>query len=913
MKRTGLVFLFSGILFFQYLNAQLLNKNDDLLREAIIKNDWPAVKKALDTGADINSTDSMGATPLQLAAYKGHTSLFKKLILKSADPKRWGIIYIDRLKGSYYGNLVVIPAATGNVELMQFLTDSLKLDINEPETEPGTRQKTGWTALQWAAYNGHKQIVVYLVNKGANPHYNKNADGYAALSLADAAKQYLVASYLRRKKADEGRQVLLSQDSSYLFRGYALLKDVNTVEPIQDKLNTFRVCYLNKLKTDDTVINNDINTLRKFDVQDSIVQQNTLLCLFLLHSRSIATYDEKSSWYKLLGLLSSKKKEELSSILAKEFMRLYWIEAKYTLEKARIKSKYLNKWQRMGFLNSHWPDFNKAGDTLFLYANDIFNNITSGFLSFQNEEKESQVLRYADDIKRVFNLNSKWKYEAATDLFYNTALVVKSAILNNSSEILATAYREKDSLTLMYLSQLKEVNNKINSKTASGISTDLEALLLQRDSIESRLMQKNRLLNTYFSTNTVAWEDVQYKLKEKEAAIEIIRYKEINDSLKETGKINYAAIIIHQKTVHPVFIELGNENEIAQAVFSGNIPHRDIRGIIIENEGAGSYPGEFSYKKIIEPLLPHLKNINKLYISPDGLLSKVNFSTIKYGKGYLTDAFKVEQLLSTKSILLKQADFNPSGSVMLYGGINYDHKATSPDSGPAGILFSPSEKRKRDFSGGFSFLPGTLQEVQSIYQILKKQQIYAELYTAAAATESKLKEQAGITAYSPGILHISTHGFYFANDSGNVDNKQFQRNKNPLLRSGLVFAGANGYLKGNNKEDSNDGLLLAQEVADLNYSNTSLVVLSACQTALGDIIGSEGVYGIQRTFKMSGASYIMASLWPVPDMETKDYMINFYKSLIEKKEIKLAYNITMQKMKEKYKDPMIWGAFVLIY
>ena len=108
-----------------------------------------------------------------------------------------------------------------------------------------------------------------------------------------------------------------------------------------------------------------------------------------------------------------------------------------------------------------------------------------------------------------------------------------------------------------------------------------------------------------------------------------------------------------------------------------------------------------------------------------------------------------------------------------------------------------------------------------------------------------------------------------------------------------------------------DGILTAYEVSNINLSNTKLVVLSACETGLGDIKGSEGVYGIQRAFKMAGADYVMMSLWQVPDKETVEFMKIFYENFIKTNDVRNAFNKTQRIMRKKYK-PYYWAAFVLV-
>jgi CHAT domain-containing protein len=181
-----------------------------------------------------------------------------------------------------------------------------------------------------------------------------------------------------------------------------------------------------------------------------------------------------------------------------------------------------------------------------------------------------------------------------------------------------------------------------------------------------------------------------------------------------------------------------------------------------------------------------------------------------------------------------------------------------------------------------------------------------------------LKSLGRDTVKSPDILHIATHGFFFSDPEKRKDQRfgeenAFKWNENPLFRSGLALSGANAAWSGQPTPGNiEDGIATAYEISHLNLSNTKLVVLSACESGLGDIKGSEGVYGLQRAFKMAGADYLLVSLWQVPDKETVEFMDLFYKSWLSGKTIHEAFAKAQKKMRKKYKEVYKWGAWVLV-
>ena len=175
------------------------------------------------------------------------------------------------------------------------------------------------------------------------------------------------------------------------------------------------------------------------------------------------------------------------------------------------------------------------------------------------------------------------------------------------------------------------------------------------------------------------------------------------------------------------------------------------------------------------------------------------------------------------------------------------------------------------------------------------------------------------------VLHIATHGYFFPDivrkkDDGlqlTDDKKQtaFRVSENPLLRSGLIFAGANpswtnpGYVS----TAIDDGILTAYEISNMDLSKVKLVVLSACETGLGDIKGSEGVFGLQRSFKLAGVNNIIMSLWKVPDEKTRELMQRFYQFCFSGKSISEAFNSAQNVMRNKYPDsPYYWAGFTLL-
>jgi CHAT domain-containing protein len=214
-------------------------------------------------------------------------------------------------------------------------------------------------------------------------------------------------------------------------------------------------------------------------------------------------------------------------------------------------------------------------------------------------------------------------------------------------------------------------------------------------------------------------------------------------------------------------------------------------------------------------------------------------------------------------------------------------------------------------------LPGTYSEGEAIAALLG-----VRAWLGPAALEGVLKT----ARRSPRILHLATHGFFLPDQpqasmtpgSGVLDDPGGGPGRlagglpeNPMLRSGLALAGANTWLRsGDLPEVAEDGLLTAEDVRGLDLWATELVVLSACETGLGEIHVGEGVFGLRRAFVLAGARTLVMSLWRVPDEQTQELMEDFYRRLLDGQGRAEALREAQLAMKAKYPDPYFWGAFI---
>jgi CHAT domain-containing protein len=475
---------------------------------------------------------------------------------------------------------------------------------------------------------------------------------------------------------------------------------------------------------------------------------------------------------------------------------------------------------------------------------------------------------------------------------------MRLAILNSNNPVLLKEYDEwiilQKEISVLYSTPV-EMRNK-----------DVAELESKANSLERSLVTSSQDFSDYRKGLQITWEDVKKSLKPDEAAIEFTDFKRRE---KDGGDaVTYCALLLKANSEYPEMIKLFTEDQLTAIISRSSA--NNFNGIN-EIYGTAGKQDEKLYNLIWKPLEEYLRGMKNVYISPSGLLYKISFPAISNGKDvYLCDKFKIQVKGSTGNISGQNLfTLNNNPAALVFGGIRYS--------------------RNNSDTQVWNYLEGTKNEGDAINSILEKGKIEVRYLTDNNATETFFKQNA--PKYN--VLHIATHGFFFAdpNEVRFEEKKQeveygqitfrgatrgfgvnsFVNNENPLMRSGLVLAGANDVWINAEKGETDDGVLTAQEVTQIDMRKNDLVVLSACETGLGDIKGNEGVYGLQRALKMAGVKYIIMSLWEIPDKETVEFMGTFYNNLLKVKDIREAFYGTQKTMRAKY-DPYFWGAFVLM-
>ncbi len=557
--------------------------------------------------------------------------------------------------------------------------------------------------------------------------------------------------------------------------------------------------------------------------------------------------------------------------------------------------------------------------TTFLSENELSQYINS----FQNEEDELGACLYVcknpEDCDPVKDLHS---------LAYDHALFYKGFLISAAVKLKTLAESTPESKEI-YL-RLKGYRRRLADEYSLPLNerTVVEELEEKANTAEKEL---THAVSGYSEgIRQVQWSDVQKVLNKNEAAIEFVKFNW--NFPKLTDSIIYVALLIKRGITEPILISLFEEKSMDSLLQSNSSRKADyVNGLYtLSDRGAVTmeFPKRSLHELLWKPIEKYLTGINTIYFSPSGLLHRINLDAIPVSETEsLGDRYQLIELNSTRQLVIPTQIKNVNNDAVLYGGIQYEQDSIIQNSEP---LIASRSRGELSFNyidstlrgGSWNYLAGTEIEVNSIEKIMQTSGIHTTLKKAYDATEGSFKNMGANNTSSPRILHIATHGYFFPDVKNSGKKSEFVGEKenvfkisdHPMLRSGLIMAGGNTAWQGKQTlEGREDGILTAYEISQMNLSNTELVVLSACETGLGEIQGNEGVYGLQRAFKIAGAKYLIMSLWQVPDKQTSLLMTTFYKKWLENKmSIPDAFHAAQKELRDIGLDPYQWAGFVLV-
>jgi CHAT domain-containing protein/Flp pilus assembly protein TadD len=609
------------------------------------------------------------------------------------------------------------------------------------------------------------------------------------------------------------------------------------------------------------------------------------------------------------------------------------LEAKTIMEKILGKEnpEYISSLNNLSSLFLTTKNYTQA----IAFKQDAYQlntGIINRNLSFLSEQQRSN---YWGEKKMSFEASYTLSYvypvPESNSLNYNNALFSKSLLLRTTNALRDVIYASENLELITSFEKLGQLREEISilRRSEKGNQSIIENKEQEAEALDKYLVQSSPEFREFQADSQMNWQDVRESLLSNEAAIEFVAFR-IYDQ-QWTNRTQYAALVLRSDADAPLWVPLCEETVLI-ALFDQTAAlatEAQIQNLYEKN-------GQTLYAAIWQPLEEVLEGVDTVYYAPAGQLHKISFDAIPYsGKSTLMDKYFMNLVSSTKEIVAqyKRAEYRKPGSAVVYGGIQYNLGADVMKK--EALAYAVPEIRgpmnaviHEDISTGLvrtMWLPlrGSGNEILRIQRELTNNNIEVSRYNGPAGNEESFKNLSG---KKTSIIHMATHGFFLDDlEEDNEDREIFMRLgggvesgqrqfANTLLRSGLVLAGGNNAWGNRSIAGVEDGLLLADEVSRMNLVGTELVVLSACESALGRMDNSEGVFGMQRAFKLAGAQTLVMSLWAVDDQATSDLMVWFYQNWLNGMSKQEAMKTAQRQLRSdpRYASPYYWAAFVLM-
>lgn len=524
------------------------------------------------------------------------------------------------------------------------------------------------------------------------------------------------------------------------------------------------------------------------------------------------------------------------------------------------------------------------------FARTIIDNTKERFATMPEDTRDTYWRMYR-----------QWMYDAGkymdgtkadpdfTATLYDLTLFSKGLLLNSRLEMERIIKNSDDDNVKRMYGQLLAMRSKMeNDLTITD--TERHDMATQASRLEYQILtgcRKYGELSRYLSTD---WKAIRQRLSQDAVAVEFVNYRmdgspSTND--KSGGKSRYAALLIRKDSEAPVFVPLFSEDEIG-----GN-----VSGESLTAETANL---------VWKPVMPYLNCIKTIFFSPSGILNLLPMEYLPVNGKAISQCYDVYRLSSTRELLAKREPTHIAKAVV-YGGLEFD--ATVKEIGET--------RGERTFK--FPHLDGTEAEARHLESLLAERRIECAKYHDEKGTETSFKQLSGADFQ---LLHVGTHGFYRQKESHFLDavpslhlGNVAKAEDRSLYYSALIMAGINHAHVADDLADKDDGYLSAKEISLMDLSHVSLAVLSACQTGDGEITG-EGVFGLQRGFKLAGVKSLLMTAWKVSDEAASRFMRFFYAHLLDgvgKREALVKAQAELRKCDGgKFASPRHWAAYILL-
>lgn len=626
----------------------------------------------------------------------------------------------------------------------------------------------------------------------------------------------------------------------------------------------------------------------------------------ILATKYSETDDDRVQLLGLIGnmehqLKNYEESESLHRLYAERIKNLY---GENSINYIHALNYYANAEGFAGHFEAGCNDYTQAVGLAKSFIHERLPYLTSA-------ERQGFWEEFSDMIFRMtpFALESRQFQTSFTESCYDGLVFSKSFLLSTERSTFdiinqyGSSEDKKDYATIVSLiNRIKEWEKDYSANSDSILHVTNQINLL-----EKKLMSNCRSYGDMASFMTVGYKGIKQELGDNDVLID---FTDFTHRLR--GRV-YAAYIINNNQDYPLLKELFTESTI------------DSMQVAFKNWYYEEPYASEIYHLLWEPFKEHINEGATVYYVPSQFLFQIALESIPLQDGTLLgDHYQFVRLSSAREILNASSILNlpeekQEQIAVLYGGLKYD---VSPDvmeqesSKYSNLFVVPYYAQRSTMRGDsiFKDLPWTKTEIDGIGNALVSKKISVLPYMGSAGTEESFLSMNG---RAPSILHIATHGFYF---TPKVAEKldYLSGYQDAMMLSGLVLSGANAAWRGNDvPERSLDGILTAEEISHLDLSGVEMAVLSACQTGQGKAT-PEGLYGLQRAFKKAGVKTLIMSLWNVSDKVSSEFMIEFYKQLVNPKKSenrwnkRNAFNEAKRKIRQKHDDPYYWAPFIML-
>ena len=763
--------------------------------------------------------------------------------------------------------------------------------------------------------------------------------------------------YLAEKKYEEIIDIkknILKEDINSIYPTYESLANIYNEEgnyQLAERIHQFvldKKVENNLSKYEIARSYNNLATVYMNQFKYNLALSNYLLAIELIEKENSLERQDYATYLNNIGLLYIKlekyevaenylfKALEIHEKISGQFSNGYLMVCSNlgALYEKLDRCKDAESYYLISINNSQNKNSANFKDRLYQCLNDIdnekkyliksseffINNLSSIIYNYSNYQTElilNDIINSKNFPLSFLNRNTKDKEIARVAL--NEELILKNLSVKNQNRIKNYIKKSNnDTLKMTYIEyiQNKKILLKLNELDKLNRPKEYDELVLKTEELEKYLVQNSKVFSHNKILTPITFNQIYNQFKNDEIFINIVSYNYYDKGI--TDSILYSAFILKKDSKFPQFIPLFEEKQL-NTILEQNKNLSDRSKIDI------NYQEKALSNLLLKPLENELKGISTIYLSLSGLTHQINVAALPVNENQtFGQKYKIHILNSPSELIDYTAtsfDKKEKLDFILYGGIDYDKKINISPTDRNLAHFDEEIKALQTRSGisSFGYLSATKNEIENISTLANKSNLKAIIFEDRNATEESIKQLDGRTI--PFVLHLATHGFFFpdpviesSNDKLFIEGKSkiFKSSDDPMMRSGLVFSGANkSWGKSNENQSEDDGILTANEISNLDLSACQLVVLSACETGLGEVKGSEGVFGLQRAFKMAGVKNIIMSLWKVPDTQTAELFNIFYSECFAGKTIHEAFKMAQSKMKEKY-SPYYWAGFVLL-